>query len=205
MRVRALRPSLIAAAAGAILAGSPPAFAQAPSAHEGLGVQIAGGPLFSNLTDVKGLNTGNKTGWLAGLALGGNRGGTAGVEADILYGEKGATINSQDFTQYVIDVPVLLKINLGSSNVNGLSVFVSGGGYFDWLFNSKLANVDVSHDTDGYEVGWLAGGGVEVLRFSVQARYIRGVREINRSLTSSNPVGDAKGQTFLVLLAFRLN
>jgi Outer membrane protein beta-barrel domain len=211
-RVAVFALATLVGGCSAVFAQAPPGQQQPPpqprsssGPHEGFGIQLAGGPLFANLTDVKGFNTGNKTGWLAGLALGGNRGGVLGVEADVLYGEKGATVNSQDFKQHVVDVPVMLKINVGSSNVNGLSVFVSGGTYFDWLFNSKLNDVDVSKDTDGYEVGWLVGGGVEILRFSVQARYIRGLTEINRELTNLNPIGDAKGQTFLVLFAFRLN
>lgn len=180
----------------------PPARVTSSSSHEGFGVQIAGGPIFANLSDVS--NAKSKTGWLVGLAMGGNRGGTVGVEADVLYGQKGAKIGTADFDQRVVDVPVMLKLNFGSGSVNGASVFVSGGGFFDWQFNRKINDVDISGDTSGYEVGWVAGAGVEVLRFSVQGRYIRGLKQISKNFDVAN-AQDVKTQAFLVLLAFRLN
>jgi len=200
----------------ALVLGAAPASAQAPAAqqpppppqrvstgsHEGFGIQIAGGPIFANLSDVT--NAKSKTGWLVGLAMGGNRGGTVGVEADVLYGQKGAKIGTADFDQRVVDVPVMLKLNFGSGSANGASVFVSGGGFFDWQFNRKINDVDISGDTSGYEVGWVAGGGVEVLRFSVQGRYIRGLKQISKNFDVAN-AQDVKTQAFLVLIAFRLN
>lgn len=181
------------------------AFAQGGSGrHQGLGIQVIGGPLFANITDAKGLDTGNKSGWLAGLALGGNRGGVLGVEADVLYGQKGAKVNGEDFDQHVIDVPVMLKANIGSSSVNGLSFFAQGGGFFDWQFDSKLNKVDISQDTNGYEIGVVVGAGVELLRFSVQGRYIRGLREIDKSFNLGSTT-DIKTQAFAILVAFRLN
>jgi outer membrane protein with beta-barrel domain len=197
--------------------GAGPAFAQAPatqqppppqrvtsSSHEGFGIQLGGGPVFANLTDAQGFNTSNKTGWLVGLLMGGNRGGTVGVEADVLYGQKGAKIGQTDFDQHVVDVPVMLKINGGSSNVNGVSVFGVGGGFFDWQFNSKLGSVDISDDTDGYEVGWVIGAGVEALRFSIQGRFQRGVKSIGRNFDVAN-AQDSHSKAFVVLFAFRLN
>jgi len=138
--------------------------------------------------------------------MGGNRGGVLGVEADVLYGKKGAKLNipvvgTVDFEQQVIHVPVMLKVNAGSGSVNGPSVFAVGGGFFDWQFDSKQGS-NPSKNTDGYEVGWVVGGGVEVLRFSVQARLMRGVKEISKDLVSAQ---DSKSKGFVVLFAFRLN
>jgi len=198
--------------------GAAPAFAQAPAAqqpppppqrvssgssHQGFGIQIGGGPIFSSFDEVTGLQIDQKTGWMAGLLMGGNRGGTVGVEADVLYGQKGATINHVDFDQKVVHVPVMLKINGGSSNVNGVSVFGVGGGYFDWLFSGKI-NDSPADTTNGYEVGWTAGAGVEVLRFSVQARYVKGLKAIDKNFNVANSQ-DSKSKSFVVLVAFRLN
>lgn len=195
----------------ALALGSSAAFAQQtpPPQHEdsgqsGLGVQIVGGPLFSNLADAEGLHTANRAGYLVGISLGGNRGGRVGIGADVLYGKKSAEVNGSNFDQNVVHVPVMLKVNVGSTNRNGLSVFGLAGGFFDWQFSSKLANVDISKDTDGFEVGYVAGVGFEVLRFSVQGRYIRGLREINKTFTVAQST-EVKTQSFLVLLGFRLN
>jgi hypothetical protein len=186
--------------AAVILLGSTPASAQQ---HEGFGVQIGGGPVFSNLTDTKGLNTDNKTGYLVGLLMGGNRGGRVGVEADVLYGEKGAKSGSDEFKVKVVDVPVMLKLNVGSGNVNSYSIFAQGGGFFDWQFSGKVNDTDLT-DTNGFEVGYVLGGGVEFARVSVQARYYRGVRQIKKEFDVANSDG-VKTQAFAVLFAFRLN
>ena len=197
---------------GAVL-GASPAFAQGQTSsqsqsnggHEGIGFQVLGGPVFSNITDVTGLKTENKTGFLVGLGMGGNRGGIVGVEADVLYGKKGVTITGVgDFEQSVVHVPVMLKVNAGSDSRNGLSFFGIGGGFFDWQFNGKLVGVDVSNDTNGYEVGYVLGGGVEVLRFSVQARYIRGLREIDKKFEVGSST-DSNSKAFAILFGFRLN
>ena len=196
---------VLSAALLAGLVGASSAAAQSANSQEGIGVQIVGGPLFANFADAQGFSSSNKTGYLVGVALGGNRGGVVGVEADVLYGQKGATIaGAGDFDQHIVHVPVMLKVNAGSGNANGLSFFGLGGGFFDWQFNSKLAGVDISKNTDGYEVGYVLGGGVEVLRFSVQGRYIRGLREINKTFNVGSST-DVKSQAFAVLFAFRLN
>lgn len=198
-----------------------PALAQAPASQqpppprqtstrsstaEGFGIQIGGGPVFASLDDASAKQ---KAGWLVGLLMGGNRGGTVGVEADVLYGQKGAKINvpflgEQDFDQHVIHVPVMLKINGGSGSANGVSLFGVGGGFFDWQFGSKLGSVDVSDDTDGYEVGWVVGAGIEALRVSVQGRFQRGLKSLSKEFDVAN-ARDSHSKAFVVLVAFRLN
>lgn len=221
MRTRSYNVWSIICVMAVLALGSASAFAQAPatqqppppppprasSGAEGFGIQIGGGPIFANFADAT--NVDSKVGWLAGLLMGGNRGGTVGVEADVLYGQKGVTIHipgfrDQDFEQHVVHVPVMLKVNAGSGNVNGLSVFGVGGGFFDWQFKSTINNVDIAGDTSGYEVGWVLGGGVEILRFSVQARLMRGLRQINKTFDVANS-RESKSKGFVILFAFRLN
>jgi hypothetical protein len=192
-----------AMAQGTAQTAPPPPQNQGTGPHEGLGIQLIGGGVFANLTDITGVKTESRTGYLVGLAMGGNRGGTVGVEADVLYGKKGATINGKDFDVSIVHVPVMLKVNVGSKNVNGLSFFGVGGGFFDWQFDSTdIPNI--SKDTKGYEVGYVLGGGVEFFRFSVQARYIRGVKQIDRTFALA-AANDSNTQAFAVLFAFRLN
>src|SRR5262245_50492433 len=96
--------SLLFALLVALVVGQSPAFAPAPatqqppppppstrsSGADGFGIQLGGGPIFANFADAQGLDT--KAGWLVGLLMGGNRGGTVGVEGDVLYGKKGVTV-----------------------------------------------------------------------------------------------------------------
>jgi opacity protein-like surface antigen len=216
------RPSiswLILGVLAALALGSPAAFAQAPptqqpppppqpmtqsSGGEGFGIQIGGGPIFANFADTQGLNLESKAGWLFGILMGGNRSGTVGVEADVLYGKKGVTVSNVDLDTHVIHVPVMLKINGGSRDAEGLSFFGLGGGFFDWQFKNTIGGVDIGGDTTGYEVGWVVGGGVEVVRVSVQARYMRGIRQIARDFNVGQSV-DSDSTAFAVILAFRLN
>lgn len=198
----------------ASLLGPVPAFAQTQAPppqqeddHGGFGVQIVGGPLFSSFRDAPGIrDSANKMGYLVGISMGGNRGGRVGVGADVLYGKKKAEINGTAYDQTVVHVPVMLKVNLGSENRNGLSVFALGGGFFDWQFSatSHLFNVNISNDTSGYEVGYVLGGGVEVMRFSVQARYAQGMKEIGKTFNWAN-AADIKTQSVAILFGFRLN
>jgi len=179
-------------------------------AQDGFGVQLGGGPIFASVDEAQGFDLSTKTGWLIGLLLGGNRGGVFGVEADLLYGEKGAKFHApgsstdQDFTQHVLHVPVMLKLNAGASSASGLRLFGVGGTYLDWQFSSKINDLDISGDTNGFEVGWVLGGGIEALRFSLQGRYMKGVGQISKDFNILNAL-DSNSKAFVVLFGFRLN
>jgi opacity protein-like surface antigen len=191
-----------------------PALAQEPatpaqdnnsSAGHGFGVQVLGGPLFANYEDVAGLDFNRRTGYLIGMAFGGNRRGVIGVEADVLYGSKPVEIVGEGkFKQSVVHVPVMLKVNLGQASAHGFRAFFLGGGYVEWQFNGKLQNVDLSENTSGFEAGFTVGGGFEVLRLGVQARYLRGMRGIDRTFNLSQTT-ETKSNCFLILFAIRLN
>lgn len=174
--------------------------------HEGIGVFLLGGPLFGKLSDVESLDTDRKTGWLFGVGLGGNRPGAVGVEADILYGKRGETEKGthEDFDMHVVHVPVMARINVGSQSLNGVSGFGVIGPSIDWVFKSTLGGVDISDDTAGFTVGLVVGGGVEITRFIVQGRYMRGLRAIDRTFN----VGQSqkiKTEEFAILFGVRFN
>ena len=180
------------------------AAAAASNSQEGFGIQIVVGPVFANLDDAGSFSTSAKTGWLVGLGLGGNRGGRVGVEADILYGMKKTGVGTGEFEQHVIDVPVMLKGNIGSTSRSGASVFVQGGGFFDWQFDYKTTIPNVTDDTTGFEAGLVFGGGVEYMRISVQGRYYRGLRAIDRKFNLATSAA-TKTEAFAILFAIRAN
>ena len=182
-----------------------PAEDQDSSGGHGFGVQVLGGPLFANYTDVTGIDFARRTGYLVGMGFGGNRGGVVGVEADVLYGSKPVEIVGRGtFKQSVVHVPVMLRVNLGQASAHGFRAFLLGGGYIEWQFDGELLNVDLSEDTSGFEAGYTVGGGFEVLRLGVQARYVRGLRGIDRTFNLSQTV-ETKSNCFLLLFGFRLN
>jgi hypothetical protein len=191
-----------------------PALAQDPatpaqdknsSGGHGFGVQVLGGPLFANYEDVTGVNFDRRTGYLIGMAFGGNRRGVIGVQADVLYGSKPVEIVGKGtFKQSVVHVPVMLKVNLGQASAHGFRAFLLGGGYIEWQFNGKLQDVDLAQDTSGFEAGFTVGGGFEVLRLGVQARYARGLRGIDKTFNLSQTT-ETKSNCFLLLFGIRLN
>ncbi len=184
---------------------APPAQDQNSSGGHGFGVQVLGGPLFANYEDVTGLDFDRRTGYLIGLAFGGNRRGVIGVQADVLYGSKPVEIVGQGtLKQSIVHVPVMLKLNLGQESANGFRAFLLGGGYIEWQFNGKLQNVDLAEDTSGFEAGFTVGGGFEVLRLGVQARWVRGLRGIDKTFNLGQTV-EMKSNCFLLLFGIRLN
>ena len=198
----------------AVACGVAPALAQEPvqpaqnqssSGGHGFGVQVLGGPLFSNYDDVAGLNFDQRIGYLIGMAFGGNRRGVVGVQADVLYGLKPVEIVGKGtFEQSVVHVPVMLKVNLGQASAHGFRAFLLGGGYMEWQFNGKLQDVDLSDDTSGFEAGFTVGGGFEVLRLGIQVRYVRGLRGIDKTFDLSQTT-ETKSNCFLLLFGIRLN
>src|SRR4029450_10949640 len=82
--------------------GATPALAQAPASqqpppppqrastgpHEGFGIQLGGGPIFSSFDDTAGLDFETKAGWLAGLLMRGNPGRGARGQRRVLYWER---------------------------------------------------------------------------------------------------------------------
>jgi hypothetical protein len=74
---------------------------------QGLDFGIKAGVNFSTLTDATGLD--NRTGFVAGLFIGGKLGDTFGIQADLLYSQQGAEFNAGNFDLNYINVPIVLK------------------------------------------------------------------------------------------------
>ena len=71
-------------------------------------------------------------------------------------------------------------------------------------FGIQLGGGPVFASIDGYEVGWVVGAGIAALRFSVQGRFQRGLKEIGKDFDVAN-AQESHSKAFVVLVAFRLN
>ena len=179
---------------------------QAGSSHaNGFGFGVKGGLLFSSYreadTDYK-----NNNGWEAGIFFGGNRPGSVGVMGEILYAKKGAKDASGKFTvnNYYLEIPVLLRLNIGSANRNtGAIVYGIVGPVADILLKADLDGIDVKKNYESLDLGVIAGGGVEVSRFLVEARMNWGLRNIAKA--SGGAASDVKTRSFAVLAGLRFN
>ena len=170
---------------------------------DGIGVGVKGGLLFNSLHF--GSNSDfleNKTGLIGGLFVGGNRGGLLGVEADIFYARKGGKANGKDLNYDVLEVPLLLRLNLGSKSLSGVSLYGLAGPAMDFRLKSQFGGLDIVDFTQGYDVNLVLGGGVEITRFLAEVRYNEGLRNISKNFSASN---DIKTRSFALLIGVRFN
>ncbi len=150
--------------------------------HEGIGIGIKSGPLFSSLSsNVSGNEFDNRTGWIGGLFIGGNRPGVLGAAMELLYARKGANDpnSSQSVTIDYFEIPLLLRINIGSNSLNGVNIYGVAGPSFDIRLKAKLnTGESLTDQTAGADIGFAAGAGIEITRFLIEGRYTRGLRNI---------------------------
>ena len=154
--------------------------------HKGLGLGVKGGALFSSLTGSTTYK--NRTGLIAGLFIGGNGHGLAGVMLEVLYAQKGAGTAGSPITAHYIEVPVLLRLNIGG-------IYTVLGPYVD--IKLKASGFNVSQNFDGFDFGVLTGAGVEFKPFLLEVRETFGLRSVLDATTHS--------RAFAVLAGFRFN
>jgi hypothetical protein len=145
--------------------------------HGGVGFGIKGGFLFSSF-DAANQDFKNHYGWLAGIFFGGNRPGVLGVQGEIQYAKKGAEISSTKIDQYFLEIPILLRLNAGTNSLNGVNVYGLVGPVFDINLKTEQNDIDVKDNYESLDLGILFGGGIEITRFLVEARYNKGLRNV---------------------------
>lgn len=172
---------------------------------EGIGVGVKGGLLFNTLDF--GANDDflkNKTGLIGGLFIGGNRGGLLGVEADIFYARKGGSGSGSapDLDIHMLEIPVLLRLNLGARSLSGVGLYGLAGPAMDFRLKSDFGGVDIIDFTQGYDVNMVFGGGVEITRFLAEVRYNHGLRNISKDFSASREI---RTRAWAVLIGVRFN
>ncbi|MGE0450036.1 MAG: porin family protein [Vicinamibacterales bacterium] len=173
-----------------------PARAQGP----GFGVKV--GPTFTNFDDASG-GWDNKAGLQGGVFFGGNLPGTVGIMGEVLYAKKSAEQNGIKTDLYYLEIPVLLRINAGARNRGGVTAYAIGGPALDINLKAAQNNLDVKSNYESTDVGLIAGGGIELTRFIIEARGNWGLRNVLKS--NSGPVTDLKTRSFAIMAGFRFN
>jgi hypothetical protein len=174
--------------------------------HHGFGIGVKGGFLFSSAKSAQQDFT-NKGGYAIGIFFGGNRTGVLGVMGEILLaqrklGPEGAADADLVKVNY-IEIPILARLNIGSSSVNGLSFYGIVGPVFDIKLKAEQRNLDIKSNYESFDVGIIGGGGVEFLRFIAEARYNWGLRNVQGGILAD--FNEIKTRTFMVLFGLRLN
>ena len=170
----------------------------------GFGFGIKGGPLFAS-ANTDSFRFENKIGFLVGIWFGGNRTGSVGVMGEVMYGKKGTPVTSGvgDVELYFIEIPILLRVNVGTQSINKWVVYGIAGPTFDIKLKGRQGDLDVKSNYSGLDIGVIAGGGIEILRFLVEARGNWGLRNVVGG-NLANTV-EIKDKSFALLFGVRLN
>jgi hypothetical protein len=171
----------------------------------GVGFGVKGGYLFSTFSEA-GQSFSNNNGWEAGIFFGGNRGGVLGVMGEVLYAKKGAKDSTGTITidQYYLEIPILLRVNIGSPNRNtGAVVYAIGGPAFDILLKAQQNSIDVKNNFESLDLGIIGGAGVEISRFLIEGRVNWGLRNVLKA--SGGVSNDLKTRSVAILAGFRFN
>jgi hypothetical protein len=176
------------------------------SHHEGFGFGVLGGFLFKSLNQspVNGQSLTGGTGKTIGLFFGGNRPGRVGVEAQLMYNiRKGTTLNGDTLSIHSLEVPVLIRVNIGSQSLKGVLGYIIVGPAFDIQLNANLLSQSVNKNYKGLNVDAMFGGGVEITRFFIELREDLSMFSVNSGNLGSSTRIHAK--TFAFLFGFRIN
>jgi len=186
----------------------PPGGGGKPAEGFGIGVKI--GPLFTSYSAASSSNFKFKTstGFEGGLWFGGNRGGRVGVMGEILYAKKKqelvTTATTGSTSLQYLEIPILVRINIGSRSRNGVSVYGLVGPVFDINLKADVNGVDVKSAYESLDFGILGGAGVEITRFLVEGRYNHGLRNVLKSTNAASFL-EIKTSSFALLFGVRFN
>jgi len=185
----------------------PPAPASGQSSTSGVGFGIKGGWLYSSFSQA-GESLDTRGGWEAGIFFGGNRGGVVGLMGELMYARKSfdeGAIGRTTTLDY-LEIPILLRLNIGSSNKNkGVIFYGLAGPVFDLNVKAERDGIDVSDSYEKLDIGVLAGGGLEISRIILEARYNWGLKNLLKNSGELFGSGDLKNQTFALIGGIRFN
>jgi hypothetical protein len=171
--------------------------------HEGVGIGVKGGFLWPSFAEAQGTGFKDDSGWLLGIFFGGNRPGVVGVMGEIQYGLKKGSLASNTLKQYFVEIPILARINVGASTLNGVSVYGLVGPVFDINLQTKLNDIKIEDKYQSLDIGLLIGGGVEITRFLVEARYNQGFKNVLKA--EGGGTSDIKSHSFAIEFGVRFN
>jgi hypothetical protein len=176
------------------------------SHHEGFGFGILGGFLFHSITQspVNGAALTSQTGKTIGIFFGGNRPGRVGVEGQLLYNiRKGTQLNGDTLSIHSLEIPVLIRVNVGSQSLKGALGYIIVGPSADIQLNASLLSGAVEKNYKGLNINLMFGGGIEITRFFVEAREDLGLFSVNSG--NLGATSEIKTKTFELLFGFRIN
>ena len=167
-----------------------------PAAAQG----IKFGPTFATFSS-EALDFETRTGTHAGLFVGAGRDKAVGLQTEFNWlRKKAGTQAGQDIRIDYFQLPVLLRLNGGSSSANGFGVFGVVGPAISLKIADEVEGFTLDDGFEGADVSVVFGGGFEVARIIVEGRFEKGFRRINNSFSEPSEI---KTQAFTILFGLR--
>jgi hypothetical protein len=193
---------LLGTAALTMLAG--PALAQSQTSDQGVGLGVKGGYLRSNYSADTNPDLFNaQGGWILGVFVGGNRPGRLGLQGELNFLRKSTLCgcNQQRVDLYYLQIPGLLRVNIGESSANRMAFYGVAGPAVELKIGEELRSLIIS-EYSSVDASIVVGAGVEVSRFIVE---LRGTWGLVNLVANPAPGVKATSRTFAILGGFRIN
>jgi opacity protein-like surface antigen len=143
------------------------------------------------------------TAGVGGIFIGRDINKNVGLQFEALYSMRGAKAEGGDakIKLNYIDVPVLVRF--GATSASGIKAFAFTGPQASYNVKAEAEFLgetqDLEDDIEKFDLGWTVGAGVDVNRFTVDARYTMGLMNIAKDETET-----VKNRTFTVMVGIRL-
>ncbi|WP_290626018.1 porin family protein [Altibacter sp.] len=152
---------------------------------QGLDLGIKAGVNFANITDASEFS--GRTGFVAGVFLGGKFNDNIGIQGELLYSQQGAEFELGEFNLDYVNVPIILKYFVSQ----GLNIQL--GPQFGVIVNDDTQTVigEVINDiaTKDFDVSAVVGLGYDLpLGLRVDGRYQFGLSDVPESGEGKNSV-----------------
>jgi len=168
------------------------------AAAQGAGIKF--GPTFASFSS-EALDFKTRTGIHAGLFVGGSRDNVVGLQGEFNWLRKNSeTEGGQQIRIDYLQVPVLLRVNAGSSSANGVAAYGIVGPAIELKIADELQGITLDDGFEGADVSLVFGGGIEAARIILEARWEKGLRRINNDFSDFTEI---KKQAFTILFGVR--
>ena len=166
-----------------------------PARAQGVAVGVKAGVSVANLQFIEEdekIDLDGRVGFVGGVFLIWPANQRFALQTEALYVQKGASHNAVGLEAHLnldyVDVPVLLRVSTAGSGsgpafhvFGGPSVGVRVRARSNAVFDGESSSVDVGDDVKRLDVGLVAGAGIDVGRFVVDARFTWGLSNINNN------------------------
>lgn len=152
---------------------------------QGLDFGVKAGVNFSSIRDASGLD--NRTGFVAGVFVGGKINDKIGAQADLLYSQQGAEFELGDFNLDYLNIPIVLKYYL-TNNFN-----LQVGPQFGVVINDEAQTVvgETINDiaANNFDMSAVVGLGVDIpFGLRLEGRYNFGLSDVSKDADGKNSV-----------------